>query len=63
MNLACNSVVQLASEYYSWMMAEISYLPPTIGKTQVKTGDREKLKVGGKKNMPRPKPKGHGKRR
>lgn len=43
------------------MMAEISYLPPTTGKTQAKTGDRAKLKVGGKKNMLRPKPKGHGK--
>lgn len=45
------------------MMTEILYLPPTTGKTQAKTSDRAKLKVSGKKNMLRPKPKGHGKSR
>ncbi|KAH9790582.1 hypothetical protein KPL71_003450 [Citrus sinensis] len=62
-NHARSSVVHLASEYYSRTMAAIADLPPTTGKTQPKTGDRTKLKVGRKKNVARPKQKGHGKRR
>lgn len=62
-NPARSSVVHLASKYYSRTMAAILDLPPTTGKTQPKTGDRTKLKVGPKKNVARPKQKGHGKRR
>ncbi|KAL9447959.1 hypothetical protein AB3S75_015437 [Citrus x aurantiifolia] len=62
MNPIRNMIIELASDYYSRKMAEMSNKPPPTGNIK-SNRDATKLKINNQKNSSKPKPKGHGKRR
>ncbi|KAL9457640.1 hypothetical protein AB3S75_006646 [Citrus x aurantiifolia] len=58
MNPIRNMIIELASDYYSRKMAEMSNKPPPTGNIK-SNRDATKLKINNQKNNSKPKPKGY----